>query len=270
MDLGWAIFLGVVQGLTEFLPISSSGHLAIAQHFVPGFEQPGLLFDVTLHVGTLAAVVAFFWKDLAHLLWGRRGNPHTLTPTERVRLIVLMAGATVVTAAIGLAMKERVEAAFSSLATVGLMLLITGALLLGGARLAARRGRGRGAGQTGLMDALFVGLMQGAAVMPGISRSGSTISAGLVRGLEPEWAARLSFLLSVPAVAGAAVLECRECALNAGGQWPVYLAGAAAAFLSGLVAIKLVISTVSQGRFGLFAYYCFALGGLTILAAHVR
>lgn len=268
MNLGWAIFLGVLQGLTEFLPVSSSGHLAIAQHFVPGFNQPGLLFDVTLHVGTLGAVVVFFWKDIAVLVGGRRGNPHAPSRAERMRLIALMVAATAVTGAIGVLLKERVEAAFTSLFTVGLMLFVTGLLLLAGARLAARRGRGRAEGQTGLLDALFVGLMQGAAVMPGLSRSGSTISAALARGLEPEWAARLSFLLSVPAVAGAALLECRECGLSLGGQWPAYLAGTAAAFLVGLLAIKVVISVVNRGRFGLFAYYCFALGGLTLLAAY--
>ena len=94
LGLGWAAVLGVLQGLTEFLPVSSSGHLAIAQHFVPGFQQPGLLFDVTLHVGTLASVCAYFWKDLASLLFGRRGNPYSLSRAERARLLFLLGVAT--------------------------------------------------------------------------------------------------------------------------------------------------------------------------------
>jgi undecaprenyl-diphosphatase len=265
LSLGWAMLLGLLQGLTEFLPVSSSGHLAIAQHLVPGFQQPGLLFDVTLHVGTLAAVCVYFWRDLSVLFGGRRGNPYSLSRAERSRLVWLMVAATLVTGLLGLALKERVEAAFTSLTAVGAFLLVTGLILLAGQALSARRGRGKEERQTRLGDALFVGLMQGLAVMPGISRSGSTISAGLARGLEPAWAARLSFLLSIPAVAGAALLECRECAGAAAGQWPAYLAGAAVAFASGLAAIRLVMGALRRGNFSLFAYYCFAAGGLVLL-----
>ena len=258
------MLLGLVQGLTEFLPISSSGHLAIAQHFVPGFEQPGLLFDVVLHVGTLAAVCVYFWKDLAALVGGRRGNPHGLSLAERLRLLAFMGAATFVTGGLGILLRDRVEAAFASLAAVGVMLLATGVLLLAGSALSARIGTGRAERQTGLGDALFVGLAQGLAVMPGISRSGSTIAASLARGLEPAWAARFSFLLSIPAVAGAALLECRECGPAAAGHWLAYGAGAVVAFGSGLAAIRLVMGAVKRGSFGLFAYYCFGLGGLAL------
>jgi undecaprenyl-diphosphatase len=265
LNLGWAALLGGVQGLTEFLPVSSSAHLAIAQHLIPGFQQPGLLFDVTLHVGTLVAVCVYFWKDLAGILLGRRGNPRSLSRAERMRIIYLMGAATVVTGVIGVSLKHRVESAFTSMATVGAMLLVTGVILLVGQALAARRGRGKSERQTGLLDSLSIGLMQGLAVMPGISRSGSTISTSLARGLEPAWAARFSFLLSIPAVAGAAVLECRECGMAAAGQWPLYLAGAAVAFVTGLVAIKLVMRLVERGSLGLFAYYCFGMGALLLV-----
>ncbi len=267
LSLFWAIALGLLQGLTEFLPISSSGHLAIAQHFVPGFRQPGLLFDVILHLGTLAAVCVYFWRDLAALLAGRPGNPHILSRAERLRLIVFMAVATLVTGALGIMLRRRVEAAFASLSAVGAMLLVTGVLLLTGSALAARVGRGRAERQTSLADALFVGLAQGLAVMPGISRSGSTIATSLARGLEPAWAARFSFLLSIPAVAGAALVECGECGGAAAGQWLVYGAGAGAAFAAGLAAIRLVMGAVKRGRFGLFAYYCLGLGGLVLAAS---
>jgi len=267
LTYGWAMALGLLQGLTEFLPVSSSGHLAIAQHFIPGFSQPGLLFDVMLHVGTLASVGVYFWRDLAALFFGRRGNPYPLSRAERYRLLGIMALATVVTGVIGVALKHRVEQAFASLLTVALMLLVTGLILLGGAAVASRAGQGKRERQTGLGDALFVGLMQGLAVMPGISRSGSTISASLARRLEPAWAARFSFLLSIPAVAGAAVLECRECTTLPAGELPVYIAAAAVAFVTGLAAIRLVIGVIQRGRFGLFSYYCFGLGGLLLLVA---
>ncbi|MFH0809297.1 MAG: undecaprenyl-diphosphate phosphatase [Pseudomonadota bacterium] len=264
---GWAIGLGLLQGLTEFLPVSSSGHLAIAQHFMPGFQQPGLLFDVSLHVGTLAAVCVYFRHDLAALLLGRPHEAGSLSLKERLRLLVLMVAATAVTGTFGMLLKDRVEAAFASLAAVGMGLIVTGVLLLAGAFLA--RGAvtaGKVERNTGLLDALYVGLMQGLAVMPGISRSGSTISASLARGLDPAWAARFSFLLSIPAVAGAAVLECRECGHAVGGQWPAYVAGSLVAFVSGLLAIKLMMRLVRRGNLNPFAYYCFLMGALVLWA----
>ena len=252
------VLLGVVQGLTEFLPVSSSGHLVIAQHLIPRFSQPGVLFDVSLHAGTLAAVLVYFRRDLAAMAGSLTGSADRAAAQMRWVLWMLVVGS-VPTAIIGLLFRARVEALFSEPLVAGVMLWVTGAILFGTERL-RREGRPLAAMRTA--DAVWVGFVQGLAIMPGLSRSGSTIAAGVFVGLEREDALRYSFLLSIPAVAGAFALE----AVVHGGQWrqgvdvPGYIAATAVAFLVGYWSIGVLFRALRSRRLGLFALYCCVAG----------
>ena len=198
MSLAHAILLGLVQGLTEFLPVSSSGHLALAQHFLPGFSQPGLLFDVILHLGTMVAVVVVFRADLARL-FSAPFNKSAAGAGDRRLLLLLIAGS-IPTAIIGLSFKDAIAGLFANVNLIALMLMVTGTLLF----LAERfRRPGRKEAKLTWSDAVVTGIAQGIAIVPGISRSGSTIATLLFKGVDGETAARFSFLLSVPIILGA-------------------------------------------------------------------
>ena len=249
-----AAILGVVQGLTEFLPVSSSAHLVLGQRIL-GLKEPELLFDVAVHVGTLLAVVVFFWRDLwamARGLWaqddeGFRGR----------RLLWLVIVGSIPTAIIGLLFKDTFESLFASVSAVSLALLVTGGLLLS-TRFAppARREVGRvGAGR-----ALIVGLVQGIAITPGISRSGSTIAAGLLLGVERRLAAHYSFLLSLPAICGALLLQLLHLRPGETVDLTPLLVGGAVAGLTGILALKLLVGVVQRGGLHWFAFYCWAVG----------
>lgn len=260
MTIVQATILGLIQGLTEFFPVSSSGHLAIAQYFLPGFEQPGLLFDVLLHAGTMVAVIFYFRRDLiALLLCCAPGGD----PGDR-RILRLLILASVPTAIIGLAAKDVVEQLFEMMPVVGAMLLITGLLLYYAGR--AQQG-GRSLGQMNKRDALLVGIAQGLAVMPGISRSGSTIGCLLLRGIDAEAAARFSFLLALPAVGGAVLLHLKDLDQVVTSEVPAYLIGTFCAFASGLLAIRLLLSVLKRRRLGGFAIYCLLLGSIIIVTS---
>jgi undecaprenyl-diphosphatase len=245
--------LGAIQGLTEFLPISSSGHLVLAQRLL-GLDPPGVLLEALLHWGTLAAVVLVFRSDIAAIA-------SSLTPRgsiERRKEIGLIAAGTVPIVVAGLLLRTSIDAAFSSLAIVGGSLVATGVVL--GLTGIVRRRVERNVAR--FPDALVVGLAQAASLLPGLSRSGVTISAGLLAGLTPKGAARFSFLLAVPALFGAGLVSLWD-AVHAGGvqaPWLGLAIGTATAFLVGLAAIKLLLSILSQGRFWVFAVYCLALG----------
>ncbi len=250
------VLLGLLQGVTEFLPVSSSGHLALAQRLIPGFRQPGVTVDVLLHLGTALAVV---WAERRHL---RRW----LTTRSGWRLLGVLAAGTAVTGVVGLALRGPATAAFSSPAAVGAFLVVTGMVVLSTRFLP---GGGAGEGTVGFRQAVIVGLAQGLAVFPGVSRSGATIAAGLGAGLDRSWAARFSFLLSVPAIAAASTLELVEHGgeLAAAGPellGPAFL-GALVAGVSGYAALKVVIRTVSSRAFHRFGLYCLPLG-LAVLA----
>ncbi len=255
MTVFQAIILGLVQGLTEFFPVSSSGHLAIAQHFLPGFSQPGLLFDVLLHAGTMAAVVLYFRRDLIKLL---RCCAPAGDPDDR-RVLLLLILASVPTAIIGLAAKDVVEQLFEVMPLVGAMLMVTGLLLFYAGR--AQSG-GRTLTQMNKLDALLVGIAQGVAVMPGISRSGSTIGCLLLRGIDATAAARFSFLLALPAVGGATLLHLKDLGQVSSAEIPAYMIGTLVAFASGLLAIRLLLSVLQRRRLGGFAIYCLLLGSV--------
>jgi len=256
MTLFDAILLGIVQGITEFLPISSDGHLAIVQHYLPNFEQPGLLFDVLLHVGTLGAILLYFHRDVVRLLTAPFRQ--ALEARRDRRLLVLIVIASVPTAIIGLALKHAVEQWMENMLVVGSMLILTGTLLFVGERY-RRSGRRQEAALT-VTDAVLTGIAQGLAVLPGLSRSGSTIATLLFRGVDGETAARFSFLMAIPAVAGAALLSLKDLGTLPTGDVPAYLAGTAVAFLVGMCAIRLLLDVIRRQRLVWFAIYCWLIG----------
>lgn len=257
MTIAHAILLGLIQGLTEFLPVSSSGHLAIVQQYLPDFAQPGLLFDVLLHAATMAAVVLYFRNDLWALL--RCCRPGGNAADQRLLLMLVLAS--VPTAIIGLAMKDSVEQLFENMPVVGAMLMVTGAILL----IAGHAQKtGRSLEQLNRRDALLVGVAQGVAVLPGISRAGATIGCLLLCGIDAAAAARFSFFLALPAVGGAAVLQLKDLTQVTSADVPAYLAGSLVAFLSGMLAIRLLLGVLQRRRLGVFAFYCLVLGTIIV------
>jgi len=257
MTLVQSILLGALQGLTEFLPVSSSGHLAIAQHFLPGFEQPGVLFDVLLHVGTFGAVVLYFRRELTDILT----SPFRRDEDARLhrRLLLLLVAGSVPTAVIGLTFRSFLEGLFHNIPVVSLMLLVTGTLLFVSERF---RRTGRKEDRLTWGDALTVGAVQGLAIVPGISRSGSTIAALLLKGVNGETAARFSFLLALPAVFGAALLSAGDLQGILTEEIPLYLAGTGIAFLTGLLSIHLLMGVIRKRRLFAFAVYCWLAGAV--------
>lgn len=263
-----SLLLGLVQGLTEFLPVSSSGHLAIFQSLFGVAElQQSLLFDVLLHVGTLVAVCAAFHKDIAELInaffsllsvSGRQDEQSR--PARRMLFMLLIATVPLLVAVF---FEDYVGVLSDNLIFVGCALIGTGLLLY----IADRIKPGKKNEKTALVsDAALVGIMQVIAVIPGLSRSGSTISAGLMRGFDRQFAIKFSFLMSIPAVLGATLLELGK-ALSEGitpQEFLVYIPGMLAAGVTGYLAITLVKRLAAKGKFGAFAYYCAAVGLITI------
>lgn len=256
MSLGVAVLLGVLQGLTEFLPVSSSGHLALAQLLIPGFVQPGVLFDATLHVGTAGAVAWYERREIVRWLSTAGGR----------RFMGLLVLGTLATGVVAFPVKGTAEAAFTKPLWIGIALIITG-IVVGLTRWLP--GGTRDEKGTTWRQAVLIGLVQGIAVFPGLSRSGMTIAASLGAGLDRGWAARFSFLLGVPAILGVAVLEFagERHALVAAGAWYWLgcLVGAIAAGITGYFALKIVIRTLSSRVFHRFAWYCVPLGILVVI-----
>jgi undecaprenyl-diphosphatase len=264
-----AIVLGIVQGLTEFLPVSSSGHLVLFQHLF-GLTEPALAFDVAVHVGTLAAVLVFFRRDVTAMgkavcrftgRWiGRRADPGQIWREEDLRLAALIVIGSIPTAVIGLLFHEIADRLFASVRLVGLALWVTTGLLLATRWSPARQ---RSVMEFGVLSALAIGTLQGVAIIPGISRSGATIALGLLLGIGRDTAARFSFLLSIPAVCGAALLAARDLAEGAVPAGLVAL-GTSVSALVGYSALWMLVLIVRRGRMHLFAPYC-ALVGLAAL-----
>ena len=276
MNLLHSILLGVIQGVTEFLPISSSGHLAIAEHILhmEGASEIPAFFDVLLHLGTLAAVFVAYWSDVREIVLeffrGIGDLAHGTTP-QRVpparRMILLIIVGTLPLFLI-LPVKDKIEALSNSMTFVGTALLLTGALLW----LCDRAQTGRKSEKNAkLTDALVVGLAQALATCPGVSRSGTTITAGCFMGFERSFAVRYSFLMSIPAILGANLLALKD-TIETGIVWkdvPVYLIGVAVAALVGYGCIRLLRYIANKGRFGVFAYYCWAVGILVLIFTFV-
>ena len=244
------IILGVLQGLTEFLPVSSSGHLVMLQGLL-GFKENPVAFDLLLHLATLLAVLIYFRGDLWRLFLSLF-PPYSQRADER-RLVLWLVLGTVVTAAIGLGLKHQVESLFSTPRWVAGALIYTGLLLFVGDWVESGDVRSEDAGP---WRSLMVGLFQGVAVFPGVSRSGSTVVAGILTGMSREEAGRFSFLLAVPAILGAAVLEAPDLSHIQGGLLVPYLAGMVAAFVVGYGAIAVFLKAIKSRSLKWFGLYC--------------
>lgn len=262
-----AIILGILQGLTEFLPISSSGHLVLGQHFLNVLDpnRHDVAFEVVLHLGTLLAVFAAYRRDIARLFLALLpGRPADGRTAGDRRLVVSILVASLPAAFVGLLFKDQLQEAFGRPHLVAMLLLVTGAVLLVGDRLA--RGA-RSAEDAGWGRAFLVGCAQAVAILPGISRSGSTIVAGIAAGIKPVEAARLSFLISIPAVSGAALLELRHFDSLGGALYgPAALAaGFVSSAVVGYLALQWLLVAVRRRNLSWFAAYCLLLGGLSLV-----
>ncbi len=271
-----SIVLGLAQGLSEFLPISSSGHLALLQYFFGVNAEQVLPFAVLLHLGTLVSVFIVYWKDIVELvkelgavlkdLFTGKGLRVNANPTRRLGFMIIVA--TIPTAIIGLLGNDMFAAMYLSLLAIGTGLLITGTILF----IAERMGRNnKTVKEMKFRNALFVGIMQGVAICPGISRSGSTLFGGLISGLNKEFAVKFAFLISIPSILGSVIVEAPdafEAGMDAALIGPV-LAGVVVSALSGLFAIKAMIKLVSNKRLIGFSIYTWLLGAAVIVYALV-
>lgn len=271
MTLLSSILLGVIQGVTEFLPVSSSGHLAIAEHLlnVSGVSDVPPFFDVLLHLGTLFAVFIAYWEDIRDMIleffYGvsdlvRGTTPRRVPPARRMILLIIVG--TLPLFAV-LPVKDTIEGLGDNMYFVAFALLATGCLLFASDRV--RRGRKTEKSAT-MLDALLVGVGQAVATCPGISRSGTTITAGCFVGFDRKFAVRYSFLMSIPAILGANLLSLKD-ALEAQVLWeevPVYLVGVAVSAVVGYLCIRLIKLVADKGKFGFFAWYCWLAGIVTL------
>lgn len=260
-----AIVLGVLQGITEFLPVSSSGHLVLMQHFL-GIKESQVFFDVMLHFGTLGAVIIVYYQLIKSLV--RTGfstlfqadfyrHPRlTISNTPDLRLIWFLLLGSIPTGLIALFFKDSLEAIFGKPVVVAGMLIVTGLILQ-----LSRLGQRRRQTDTPLQawHTPLVGIVQGLAIIPGISRSGSTISISLLLGLSPQVAAQYSFLLSIPAILGAVVLKLKDVGEITIAP-TIIVAGALTSFVVGYIALRLLLTMLNRGKFSIFSYYCFVLG----------
>ncbi len=267
ITVGQAVLLGILQGLTEFLPVSSTAHLALAQSLLPGFAQPGILFDVLLHVGTLVAVVVYFRERLTMTAVGLVSSD----PAEKRaawKLVGLLALAVALTGALALPLKKLAVESMTDYRLIGFSLCGT-ALLLAAAQAVGTRRResGRSLSEVRFRDAAMVGVCQAAsAVFHGFSRSGNTISVGLFTGMSRRTAAEFSFLLSIPTILAAAAVENVHAyrhqtgPIAETGAVPVYLAGMVTAALVGYFAVGVLLRVVLRMRLTPFVVYCGLLG----------
>ena len=266
-----AIVLGVLQGITEFLPVSSSGHLVLMQHFL-GIKESKVFFEVMLHFGTLGAVIIVYYQLIGSLVQTGvstlfqadfyRQPRLTIANTPDLRLIWFLLLGSIPTGLIALLFKDSLEAIFGKPMVVAGMLIITG-LILQLSRV------GQKWQETGtplrVWHTPLIGIAQGLAIIPGISRSGSTISISLLLGLSPQVAAQYSFLLSIPAILGAVILKLRDIGEITIAP-TVIVAGTLTSFIIGYIALRFLLAMLSRGKFSVFSYYCFALGIVAVVS----
>ncbi len=261
-----AVILGAIQGLTEFLPVSSSGHLVLCQQFF-GLKQEELFFDISVHMGTLVAVMIFFRKEIFAIfnslfLYIKGFKQKGAKPDENVKLAFLIITGSVPTAIIGLIFKDMADTIFASILLVGCSLIVTGSFLWAVKQI---KSEGRGIDDFSFFKSFIIGTIQGLAILPGISRSGSTIAAGLFLGLKREMAARYSFLLSIPAILGAEILSLSDMGSKVSFDNAV-IYGTITSFVVGYCSLILLMYIVNKGRIHIFAPYCWILGILAIYA----
>ena len=286
MTLLEAIIMGIVQGLTEFLPISSSGHLSFMKYILKINMDTGLLFDVLLHLGTLIAIFIAFWKDikqlfidvlalLGDLIWngvqwvkhrgkGERICYRKIISTSERKFVLMIIISTIPTAILGLLFEKFIESAVTSMLVPGMFLLLTGVLLI----MADRYPTGDKTEETATYkDAVFLGFSQGVATIPGLSRSGTTITAALSRKFDQGFAVRYSFIMSIPAVLGALVLEIKDvfCETITRTEVCNYVVGMSVAAVVGFYCIKSMLVLVREKKFTYFSVYCFIIGIIAII-----
>ena len=275
MNVLQAIILGIIQGLAEFLPISSSGHLAIIQNLFHIETDTALLFDVLLHIGTLTAIIVVFWKDIVKLIiefFGiiadfirRFRDPDLIVLSSAYRrFVLLIIVSTIPTAVLGFIGRDFVAYASSTLLIPGIGLIITSILLF----ICDRIGDGRkGIKKITYLNAFEIGIAQGVATLPGISRSGATIAACLMLGIKKETAVKYSFIMSIPAVLGAAVLELKDAAGTSveAGTVVAYIIGMVVSAVVGYFAIRVMINVVRRKRYLYFSIYCLVIGLVAII-----
>ena len=267
-----AILLGIVQGLTEFLPVSRSGHLVLARNLLgvtPPSEEAKVLWEVVLHVGTLVAILVVLRRDVWQVIVGfvrglaasRRGLASALRQEEGFALALWILLGSIPAGVVGVTFRDFFERLFESPFLAAGALLVTGTFLF-----STRYAHGpRDKDQVSWLDAIIIGFAQAVAIVPGISRSGATISAGLFRGVDRAQAARFSFLLAIPAIAGAAALECRHLAALSFKEVMPLLVGGIVSAIVGLFALIFLLRIVRAGRLHSFAYYCWAAGVIALV-----
>jgi undecaprenyl-diphosphatase len=272
-----AVILGLVQGLAEFLPISSSGHLALLENFFGISEENMLFFTVLLHFGTLIAVFVVFWKDIWELLQelvltikdliGRKGLRLDERPVRKLGVMIIVS--CIPTAIIGFVFGDLFEGIYSKPALIAVMLIITGFLLIAAETWG---GGNRTAENLNYRNSIFIGIVQGLAIIPGISRSGSTLFASLLCKLDRDFAVKFVFLISIPTILGSLILELpdgiRE-GLHGEPVGPV-IVGVIVAFLSGLFAVKVMLKVVSNKKLKYFSYYLFVVAAAVIIYSIVK
>ena len=260
-----AVVLGILQGVTEFLPVSSSGHLALMQHFL-GLKEPQVFFDVMLHLGTLGAVVIAYKQSIRKLAkagFSAVVNPRfyrrpiaTINGSSDLKLIWFVLLGSVPTGAIAIVFKQQLEALFVKPTIVAVMLIMTG-VILQLPRL--RRNTVYKDCPARFWHSPLIGIAQGLAITPGISRSGATISLALLLGISPRQAARFSFLLSIPAILGAVFLKLKD-VVSISVDPITIVVGTLMSFLVGYIALRVLLAVLDRGKFSGFSYYCFAVG----------
>lgn len=267
-----AIIIGIVQGLTEFLPVSSSAHLVFVP-YVMNFES-SLAFDTILHVGSLVAVFVYFWKDIVHMIKSfisslldiPKGKfKEGLKEDQFKKLAWLVIIGTIPAGLAGILLKDFFEGLFNNIPAVGFFLIITGFLLWGSEKVSRKISEKTSLKNMSIKTALIMGVAQACAIAPGISRSGATISTGLFLGLERKLAARYSFLLSIPAILGAALVQTKDISSLMDFNIGIFVAGFAAAAISGYIAIKIVMKLIQEKDLLIFAYYCWIVGIIAVV-----
>lgn len=266
-----AIILGIVQGLAEFLPISSSGHLALLQHFFHVEADKVLMFTVLLHIGTLLSVFIMYWRDIWELIKEFfitiadlvRGRGLRLQERPVRKLGVMIIVATIPTALMGFLLNDFFDSLNSILWAIGIGWIFTGFILYFSEKLGRAN---RDLKHMNFRNAIFIGIMQGIAICPGVSRSGSTMVGGLVTGFKREFAVKFAFLISIPSILGAAVLEVPEAmkATTEGLAAGPLIVGMIVSAVCGILAIKLMIKVVIAQKLKYFSYYVWVLGALTV------
>lgn len=263
MGLYQGILLGILQGITEFLPVSSSGHLVLGQHFF-NLTEPMLAFDISVHMGTLAAIVIVFFKDIKEI---SISVYKAIFAKSDIKFFLLIITGCIPTAIIGFIIQIWKDVIFSSILLVGFMLIVTGCILwLTRHKQKPIEEQNMDISSFSFKSAFFIGVCQGIAVIPGISRSGATISAGLFAGLDRKMAAKFSFLLSIPAIIGAELLQLIGSLDSLGSvSQPVIMTnitffGTLASFITGYIALIILLKIVNNGKLHLFAPYCWVAG----------